>query len=299
MADASIGELALKNRALKKADWFKPKIKVRGQPEEEIRLAQPVSNGFNPKIATAKRSVPSPSKDYQQVTGVFLDRLNDEDLKKAKQARPEGNADFEKKMGLDDSTRKLTGKPKNWKDELDAGVDEGSMRIGQMAAGLSSLMPGKFGNDAEKRRVLYKDRADIDNAFRNRGAPKKAWNSFSPGDVATTTIQHVPDVLNPVNKAGAAAKVANGLWHGVRGYTSNKDVGEALSSAAGSVIGEKADDLVTHGKGIVGNAAGALAEAGLDKLRSMIPQQQSAPSTQPNEDSGTEDNNRKRIAIIR
>lgn len=74
-----------------------------------------------------------------------------------------------------------------------------------------------------------------------------------------------------------AAKGLNALWHGVRGYLPAHSGTDAFISASGSVVGEKLEDLVTHGKGLVGNVTGATVEEGLQWAKNQVQEFMSSP----------------------
>jgi hypothetical protein len=159
---------------------------------------------------------------------------------------------MEKELGLKPLTYMMSGKPSTDLDEALVGAEQGVTGIGQLAAGVGSVV-GVPGSDIRRR--MYKERADVMSDYRGRRD-----QGVTVGDVANKAIAMIPEVYNPVNKPGLAAKGANAIWHAMRGYLPNKSLQDAAVSSASSVIGEKAEDLVTRGKGLVGNTVGATTE---------------------------------------
>lgn len=183
-------------------------------------------------------------KDYQ---------INQEALTRSKEA-----LDMEKELGLRPLTSMMSGKPSSDLDEAIIGAEQGGTGIGQLMAGLGSVVgvPG-----SEIRRKMYKERADVMSDYRGRRNP-----GITVGDVANKAIIMLPEVYNPVNKPGLAAKSANAIWQAIRGYLPNKSLEDAAVSAGSSVLGEKAEDLATKGKGFIGNTVGASLEEAYNRL---------------------------------
>ncbi len=162
---------------------------------------------------------------------------------------------LEKELGLPPVTYMMTGKPSSKWEEFSVGTQKGLTHLGQMAAGIGSI----FGlSGAEERRKMYQERLDAMNNYLSRYNPDNV--GITPGDIASRSIQLVPEFFNPTNKPGNLAKSANAVWHAIRGYAPNKSIEDAAVAAGASALGERAEDVVTKGKGLVGNTVGALSE---------------------------------------
>jgi hypothetical protein len=167
----------------------------------------------------------------------------------------------EKRLGLPSLKHLRTGKPQGQWEETKIGIEEGFTRIGQTAAGLGSMVgvPG-----SETRRKMYADRAETLKSFRRRDAPKEG---LSGGDIANGVITQIPEWINPLSKPGQVTKVGNAVYHAGRSYAPDKSLADAAVGASSNVVGEKAEDLLTRGKGLVGNLVGSLTEKGANYLR--------------------------------
>lgn len=161
----------------------------------------------------------------------------------------------EAKLGLPSVKHMHTGKPKGQLEELKVGFDEGITRLGQTAAGVGALVnfPG-----SETRRRLYKERADIMSKYRKRS--NESNTGISGGDIVSGAIGLVPEVINPFNKPTKIAKIGNAAYHAARSYAPDKSVVDAAIGSAANIAGEKVEDLVTYGKGLVGNVVGNVLE---------------------------------------
>lgn len=173
--------------------------------------------------------------------------------------RPAGHQQMEQDMGLTPSSERMTGYPKTGWEDAKAGFDEGVTQIGKTAAALGSWLPGNVGKEYEKRRQLYDERGQIIADYRARSPVNKAAY-VTPGGLAKTAVTTIPELFNPVNKPGMVAKGVNATWHAARGYLPDKSPKDAAISSLSSIVGEKAEDLVTKGKGLVGNTVGTLTE---------------------------------------
>ncbi len=207
-------------------------------------------NGVNSNPRTG-----SAAGDFNQ----WFKRLQKKELEKDIAKRPAGHEQLEKDMGLTPSAERMTGYPKTGWEDMKAGLDEGITHIGKTAAGFGSFLPGKVGKEAEKRRQLYDERGQIIEDYRARSPLNKAA-LVTPGGLVKKAVSIIPEVFNPVNKPGMVAKAVNAAWHGARGYLPDKSLKDAAISSLSSVVGEKAEDLVTKGKGLVGNTVGAVTE---------------------------------------
>jgi hypothetical protein len=203
----------------------------------------------------------SADSDFNQ----WFQGLQKKELERDIANRPAGHQQMEKDMGLTPSSERMVGYPKTILEDAKAGFDEGVTQIGKTAAGLGSYIPGNVGKEFEKRRQLYDERGQIIADYRAR-SPVNNASLITPGGLAKTAVTTIPEVFNPVNKPGMAAKVANAAWHGARGYLPDKSLKDAAISSISSVVGEKTEDLVTRGKGLVGNTVGALTETGAQYL---------------------------------
>lgn len=191
--------------------------------------------------------------------GKFLDwwnsfvRKNQERLEGEKRSKE--SLAQEKELGLAPLTYMMDGKPASTMEELGVGLNQGLTGLGQLVAGVGSMIgvPG-----SEARRNMYRERGEVMSEYRKRFNPENI--GLTPGDVTNRSIQFVPELYNPVNKPGLVAKGANAIWHAMRGYLPNKSLKDAAVSSVSSALGEKAEDLVTKGKGLVGNTVGALSE---------------------------------------
>jgi len=174
--------------------------------------------------------------------------------------RPAGHQQMEQDTGLASLSDRMTGYPKTAWEDVKAGFDEGITHIGKTAAALGSWLPGNVGKEYEKRRQLYDERGQIIADYRSRSPVNKAA-PITPGGLVKKVVTTIPEVFNPVNKPGMAAKAVNAAWHAARGYLPDKSLQDAAISSMSSIAGEKAEDLITKGKGLVGNTVGALTES--------------------------------------
>lgn len=179
---------------------------------------------------------------------------------------------------LDSTKRPKNGPIENMKLGFQSGVE----RLRQSVAGAASALGRKgsqFQTDAEQERIHHKTRADILDRYRGRDEAAKRMVTkekplftvgghkfrvpaipYSPGSIASAAVNSAPEVINPLAKIKKVGKVLDVVYHGLRGYAPDHDKKKALLSAFGHVAGEKAEDLLTHGKGLIGNVSGSVAE---------------------------------------
>lgn len=195
----------------------------------------------------------------------WLDGWQDRENEKAEAARPTNLVQEEKKLRLPSLKQMHGSKPKSQWEEAKVGLDEGLTRIGQTVAGLGAMVgvPG-----SETRRELYGERAATMNAYRKRGAPSEG---YSGGDIVSAAVKEAPEWVNPFSAPGKVAKVGNAAYHAARGYAPEKSVMDGAIASVSNVIGEKAEDLVTRGKGLVGNIAGSVTEKAASYFREQQP----------------------------
>lgn len=217
--------------------------------------------GIMATLPNAKRSQPpvvdvgnrnlSPA-DQERVKNWFDGWVEREKVKKELESRDANLMALERRMGLSPVTGFMTGKPKSQFDELKAGFNEGLTGIGKLVAGLESMagLP-----EAEDRRRMYDERMNIIRDYRLRGRPDSG-DGLSYGDVANAGIALVPDLYNPLSKPGMVSKAGNALWHFARGYAPDKSIQNGVISSGSNLIGEKAEELITRGRGFVGNIVG-------------------------------------------
>lgn len=209
----------------------------------------------------------------------WFNQWQERDVDRAEKARPAGHVQIERELGLPPVRHMLKGKPTGLADELGTGLVEGVSRVGQLAASVGSYLPGQIGRDSEARRKVYAERAEIMKNYRERDeAAQKSFYSMTPGTLASMGVSAVPELYNPVNKAGWGAKAVNAAWHGVRGYLPNKSVHDGAVGALSSVAGENAEDLVRKGKMVAGNIAGTITEKVLHKVLPDDKAKSAAPS---------------------
>jgi hypothetical protein len=201
------------------------------------------------------------NNNKQEALNWLDDWIKKENIKRELLGRSPESIQMEKDLGLKPLTYMMSGNPSSQMEELMAGLYQGGTGIGQLMAGLGSVVGVP---DSENRRKMYKERADVIADYRARSNPNNV--GISPGDIANRAIAWIPEVYNPVNKPGLAAKSANAIWQAIRGYLPNKSLEDAAVSAGSSVLGEKAEDLITKGKGFVGNTVGAAVEEAYNRL---------------------------------
>lgn len=247
----------------KKIDISPPKMDKLSSKSFQTNARLP----YNRSVGSFNESSRNPSKEtieewWNGLVAKELQRLEAE-------KRSADLVRLEKEMGLSSVTPMLQGEPKSTWEDLKVGTEQGLTSLGQLAAGIGSMMgvPG-----SEKRRQLYEERGRIMDAYRRgQNVPifsqrKSNALELSPGDIANKLISYAPELYNPVNKPGLAAKAANTVWHALRGYAPNKSVEDAAVAVGSHIIGEKAEDLATSGKGLIGNIAGAFSEETYKKL---------------------------------
>lgn len=191
----------------------------------------------------------------------WLNKWDEKVASKEEAARDEDVVREEKRLGLPSLKKLRTGKPQNQWEEVKVGLEEGVTKIGQTVAGIGSMvnLPG-----AETRRKMYADRASTMESYRKRGAPDVG---LSAGDIASSAVKEAPEWVNPFSAPGKIAKAGNAVYHAARSYAPNKSYIDAAMGSASNVIGEKAEDLVTKGKGLFGNAIGSVIENGTNYVR--------------------------------
>ena len=205
----------------------------------------------------------------------WMDHWQEKDVDRAEKERPAGHVQIERDLGLPSVRHMLKGKPTGLADELGTGLAEGATRVGQLAASVGSYLPGQVGRDYEARRKVYAERAEIMKKYRERDkAAQESFHSLTPGSVAAMGVSAIPEIYNPVNKAGWGAKAINAAWHGARGYLPNKSAHDSVVSALSSVAGENAEDLVRKGKMVAGNVAGTVTE---NALHAVLPDDKAPP----------------------
>jgi hypothetical protein len=210
-------------------------------------------------------SVATNNNNKQEALNWLDDWIKRENLKQELLRRSPESLQMEKNLGLKPLTYMMTGKPSSQMEELRAGFDQGLNSLKQLAAGAGSYVgiPG-----AEDARKMHKERDAVISAYRARSNPNNI--GLSPGDIANTAIAYSPNYINPASIGGAlrpiVARGANAIWHAIRGYLPNKSLKDAAVAAGSSVIGEKSEDLVTKGKGLVGNTIGTAVEEAYNRL---------------------------------
>lgn len=191
---------------------------------------------------------------------------------------------WEKQLGLPDVEPLLTGSPKSTTDYLASALNAGISGIGQTAAGLGSLLPGTLGENFEQRRLMYKDRRRIYSEHARRyktGEAARVPVLGTPAEMVEAGVQLPLDLVNPSNKATAAASLTNMAWHGLRGYAPEKKVSDAALAAGSHLVGEKVENLLPSGN-LAGNVAGVVFEKrGKDVRDALFPPPPPPAATPP------------------
>lgn len=215
------------------------------------------SGGVSTSSPTLRDSVARRRYFAAEEAQKWFDSWMREEQKKRVERRDQEVRSKEKELGLPSYDYLLDPKYRPGAvEELGLGVEEGITRLGQLAAGLASALGS---DDAELRRKMYKDRASILEQARNRmlGGESKVPEA---GDVLAFSIPRIPEYINPVAGASKLGQGANIAWHALRGYAPEQSLSDAAISAGANVAGERLEDLVTKGKGLIGNAAGTAIE---------------------------------------
>lgn len=178
-------------------------------------------------------------------------------------SRPENVRNTEASIGLPSLDYLLDPSYRpSFMEEIGLGAEEGATRLGQLAAGVLATLGSKT---AEDRRQMYQNRADILNAARGRMAGASDVPA-TMGGILNVGISRAPEYANPAGGPSLAAKGTNALWHAFRGFAPEQSLTQAALSAGSNLAGEKLEDVVTSGKGFVGNAAGTILEETGNKL---------------------------------
>jgi hypothetical protein len=210
----------------------------------------------------------------------WLKQWEDKEADKAEAGRDPKLVAEEKRLGLPSIKHLHHGVPESQWDETKVGFDEGLTRIGQTVAGLGDMVgvPG-----SGTRRDLYGERADVMQSYRER--QPRGDGGISGGDILATGISEAPGFFNPLNKPGKLTQVGNAIWHGIRGYAPEQSLADAAVALSSNMVGEKVEDFVSRGKGLVGNVVGTVFEKGANHLRAVNPSQRPTTSqrqpTQP------------------
>ncbi len=180
-------------------------------------------------------------------------------------------AETEERLGLEDFTpyERANAGPQGVSAEISAGVKKGMTRLGQTAAGIAAMLPGKYGEEAEQRRRMYQQRGEILDRYLQKSAAKTGGGA---GKGVSRSIEFLSDLVNPATKS----KKAMGAWHLLRGYAPEKSVSDAIISLGSNVAGEKIEDLTQSGN-MTGNVIGGLLENGLQWVKNQFRPVEPAP----------------------
>lgn len=180
-------------------------------------------------------------------------------------------AETEERLGLEDFTpyERANAGPQGVSAEISAGVKKGMTRLGQTAAGIASLLPGKYGEEADQRRRMYKQRGEILDRYLQKSAAETGGGA---GKGVSRSIEFLSDLVNPATKS----KKAMGAWHLLRGYAPEKSASDAVISLGSNVAGEKIEDLTQAGN-MTGNVIGGVLENGLQWVKDQFRADEPAP----------------------